>query len=185
MKTCTKCGENKPKNEFYNRASSRDGICMQCFKARRAVWRNSKREHIKAYQDSWDKANPSSRKPNSAVRAAYYVANKDRMNAYNVDRRAANPEISRIENHNKRARKRQNGGKLSPGLSAKLIKLQRGKCACCGLPLGDDYHLDHILPIALGGANEDWNIQLLRSMCNLKKHAKHPIDYMQSKGMLL
>ena len=37
----------------------------------------------------------------------------------------------------------------------------------------------------LGGKNIDSNVQLLRSECNYKKAAKHPIDYMQSKGMLL
>ena len=88
-------------------------------------------------------------------------------------------------NHNRRARMLEVGGKLSSGLSGRLFKLQRGKCACCKLPLGDDYHLDHIIPIDLGGANEDWNIQLLRAKCNCQKHNTHPIDFMQSKGFLL
>lgn len=41
------------------------------------------------------------------------------------------------------------------------------------------------MPLALGGANEDWNIQLLRQRCNNQKKAKHPVDFMQSKGYLL
>ena len=92
---------------------------------------------------------------------------------------------SRINCQNRRARKIAVGGKLSKGLTEKLYKLQRGKCACCGKLLGDNYHLDHRMPIALGGANEDWNIQLLRSTCNHEKHAKHPIDFMQERGYLL
>ena len=67
----------------------------------------------------------------------------------------------------------------------KCIDYKGGKCVCCGHPLSDNYHLDHIVPIALGGANEDWNIQLLRGECNLQKHAKHPVNFMQSKGFLL
>lgn len=60
-------------------------------------------------------------------------------------------------------------GTYPKGIVAKLLKLQRGKCACCRMPLGADYHLDHIQPLALGGANADWNVQLLRSKCNLEQ----------------
>lgn len=87
--------------------------------------------------------------------------------------------------HNRRARKRSSGGVISPGLARKLFKLQSGKCACCGLSLGGDYHMDHIMPIAMGGPNEDRNIQLLRAACNIQKTAKHPVDFMQSRGFLL
>jgi 5-methylcytosine-specific restriction endonuclease McrA len=45
--------------------------------------------------------------------------------------------------------------------------------------------MDHIIPLALGGANTDDNIQLLRATCNLQKHTKHPIDFMQQRGYLL
>ena len=88
----------------------------------------------------------------------------------------------------KTARRRaviKSSGSLSKGIVAKLHKLQRGRCACCGERLGDEYHLDHILPLARGGTNTDDNVQLLTAQCNLKKHAKHPIDYMQEKGLLL
>ena len=63
--------------------------------------------------------------------------------------------------------------------------LQKGLCPCCRKPLGNDYHMDHIIPLALGGSNGDNNIQLLRSECNLEKQAKHPVDFMQSRGFLL
>ena len=78
------------------------------------------------------------------------------------------------------------GGRLSKGLAAKLFAMQRGRCACgCKQPLGDDYHLDHRMPLVLGGANTDDNMQLLRKICNLQKHAKHPIDFMRQRGFLI
>jgi len=79
-----------------------------------------------------------------------------------------------------------NGGELSKNLVAKLFKLQGGQCACgCGGDLGEDYHLDHRMPLALGGSNTDGNMQLLRKRCNLRKGAKHPIKFMQENGFLL
>jgi 5-methylcytosine-specific restriction endonuclease McrA len=111
------------------------------------------------------------------------MANKEHCNAVVAARRAANTEATRIQKLNRRGR--ASGGKLSKGLSVRLFKLQRGKCACCGQPLGTDYHLDHIMPLALGGSNTDENIQLLRATCNRQKNAKHPIDFTQQRGFLL
>lgn len=95
---------------------------------------------------------------------------KDRLHAYK---------------QNRRARKKANGGRLSSDIVKKLLILQRGKCACCGAPLGKNFHLDHIVPLALGGSNTDNNMQLLKQKCNLRKDAKNPIDFMQGKGFLL
>lgn len=106
---------------------------------------------------------------------------KERVRAW----QKANPEACRIIRQNRRTRKLENGGKLSMGLMSKLFKLQKGKCACCLKPLGDKYHMDHIMPLALGGSNTDDNIQLLRQRCNHQKHAKHPIDFMRERGFLL
>ena len=98
---------------------------------------------------------------------------------------AENPDARRVLTQNRRAKIREIGGTLSKGLAEKLFALQRGKCACCGLPLGENYHMDHIMPLILGGKNEDANMQLLRQRCNNQKSAKHPVDFMQQRGFLL
>lgn len=110
---------------------------------------------------------------------------KDQTAAKGKIYRLNNPYRSTITNNNRRAALLAAGGKLSPGLRVKLFALQKGKCACCGEPLGAKYHLDHIMPLALGGENEDRNIQLLRATCNAQKHAKHPVDFMRQRGFLL
>lgn len=99
--------------------------------------------------------------------------------------RQANPQQRRIQYHTRRARKNASGGKLSPGLALKLYRLQKGRCACCGAHLRSRFELDHIMPLALGGRNDDANIQLLLPECNNKKRARHPVDYMRSKGFLI
>ncbi len=110
----------------------------------------------------------------------WQARNKNKDNDNHIQWRKTHPELSRATRI-----KTNGGGTLSRGLKEKLFEAQRGKCACCSKPLGNKYEFDHKMPIALGGANEDWNMQLLRRECNLKKGAKHPIDFMQSKGFLL
>lgn len=188
MKACTKCGEAKPFTEFHKEAKGRDGIrsnCKLCEAARGAVYRATYPERVaarRARNQPHQKAHYAAHREEWAAR---YAANREKRKASCAAYYAANPETFRALKHNRRARKLAVGGKLSKDIEIKLFALQRGKCACCKRPLGDDYHLDHIMPLALGGTNTDDNIQLLRQRCNNQKHAKHPIDFMQQRGFLL
>ena len=121
---------------------------------------------------------------NSTI-ALWRAKNPEIQRASNAAWNAANPEARRIHRQNRRARKLQSGAGLSSGLVAKLFELQSGKCPCCNQPLGEDFHLDHQMPLALGGSNTDGNMQLLRAKCNMQKTAKHPVEFMQSRGFLL
>lgn len=141
-----------------------------------------KKEQIKEDQARRNALHPEKRK---ASNAAWQAANADKAKIARLAWRAANKDKSCIINQNRRARTLANGGVLSRDIAERLFKLQKGKCACCGEPLGKNYHLDHIMPIALGGSNTDDNIQLLRQRCNNQKHSQHPVDFMQSRGFLL
>lgn len=66
-----------------------------------------------------------------------------------------------------------------------LNSRQRGRCACCHEVLGDNFHRDHIVPLALGGDNNIGNIQLLCPICNSKKGAKDPYKWANQIGKLL
>lgn len=200
MKVCTKCGESKSLTDFNKQANKRDGLQSQCRSCQKTAaakyylgnrekrrvantkWRDANRDKHKAAIAAWQVAN---REKHLAAKAKHYAANSEKHKAANAKWRAANTAARRIYAQNRRARKRAAGGQLSKGLAERLVKLQRGKCACCRKPLGADYHLDHILPIALGGTNTDDNIQLLRQRCNNQKCAKHPVDFMQQRGHLL
>lgn len=172
--------ENKDKVRAWGKAyeeSNRDKI-----RARKAAEYSSDPQRKLKKNAEWAAKN---RDKLRQLNAAWYERHRENHNARFCDRRKQNPEIGRIIAHNYRARKRNNGGQLSTGLSDRLFALQKGKCACCGKKLGDDYHLDHIVQLALCGTNTDDNIQLLRAECNLRKSAKHPVDFMRQRGFLL
>lgn len=177
------------------------GRCKPCARKNASEWQRANPERAKARQAAWCAANPDRKKEHGAEwRAAnkqrklelnrnWYERNREeiRKKAREMDRvwYAENNEKARLIYQNKRA-KRRAAGVLSLEITKTLMRLQKGKCACgCKQPLGNDYHIDHIMPIALGGSNTDDNVQLLRSKCNLQKGAKHPINFMQSRGFLL
>ena len=113
----------------------------------------------------------------------YYEKHKETIKQKNLLYKKQNLDKCREWRHNRE--NKMLGGAISPGIIDKLYLLQQGKCACCGYKLGQNYHLDHIVPISKGGSNTDDNVQLLRDVCNMSKSAKDPIEYMQSKGYLL
>lgn len=211
---CTACNavvrKSNPKNKEYaaayyaantekasKLAAQRRRENPEKFRQRGASYYLKNKEKINARSIEWGKKNPDKRKIASAEwrqrnlvdlrkrEAEWRRNNLDKARAKCAAWEKKNPELVRVIKQNRRARIAQSQGKLSKGLVEKLFKLQKGRCACCKLPLNDDYHLDHIMPLALGGTNTDDNIQLLRSLCNQRKHAKHPVDYMQEKGYLL
>lgn len=96
----------------------------------------------------------------------------------------ANPDLAREYKRNSDAKRRSADGRHTAADIAALHRLQKGKCAACRSPL-DAFHVDHIVAIARGGTNDRINLQLLCPTCNLQKGAKHPVDFMQSKGFLL
>lgn len=196
---CKKCrsighAEWRAKNpekhkENYARwyAANADRAC-----AYSAAYRKAHPQQVRATIKAWVDANRDRKKESLAkwyelnkervyaANAKWRAANKDKVLAYQAAYRDKKPDSIRLDGH-----RRRTGVKLSKNIIKKLYKLQRGKCACCKKPLGDDYHLDHIMPLALGGTNTDNNVQLLRAKCNLQKSAKHPVDFMQQRGFLL
>jgi 5-methylcytosine-specific restriction endonuclease McrA len=46
---------------------------------------------------------------------------------------------------------------------------QDSECAYCGCDISEDFHVDHIIPLAKGGTNEPDNICLSCPTCNLQK----------------
>lgn len=121
-----------------------------------------------------------------ARKAAYHIKNAAAINANRAAWDKVNPEKARVAWANKRASRRGAVGSYSAEEIAELFLKQRGRCAVCRCAIVEGkYHKDHIIPIARGGTNNIENIQLLCKTCNLEKHAKHPVDFMQEKGFLL
>lgn len=161
------------------------------------AWREANKDKAKEFFKARYKANADALRQAAKER---YQANPQRARELKAQQRAANPgaqiaayaryrvkhaDALRVRYHEKRARRRSAPGSISKDLAKRLFTLQKGKCPCCKQPLGERYHMDHIIPLAAGGTNTDDNIQLMRSRCNQQKSAKHPIEFMQSRGFLL
>lgn len=159
-------------------------------KEQNAAWHATNKERRNAEQRERDKArywadpekararikNQRTADPEAtrAKERAYRATRADKAQASTKAWIAKHPEYLRQRNANIKAKRRAVPGKLSRGYIKKLYAIQQGVCACCETELMDGYHLDHIMPVSLGGTHTDDNVQLLCPPCNLRKGAKHP-----------
>jgi 5-methylcytosine-specific restriction endonuclease McrA len=154
------------------------------------------------YAENWHREHArrkAHRLSNTEYHSQYRAARREEIAAYQRERnrlginralakiwREKNPGVLRSHRSNRRARKLAAGGKMSRDIVSRLLILQKGRCACCTVNLRKTgHHLDHVIPLARGGSNSDSNAQLLCPTCNLRKSAKDPIEFMQSRGLLL
>lgn len=213
LKKCSKCLSLLPHSAFTKCKRRLDGHYPQCRKCRAANYRRDKRqigekqraryeanrEEVIARVLAYRVANPEKVR---ATQRRKYKKNKDRIiektkqwheaNPGKVKQakrkwKEKNPEAVAVYSRNRRARLKKVGGTHTVGDIRFLMKIQKGKCAhpWCRKSLKVGRHVDHRVPIVLGGDNGRSNIQLLCPDCNYKKHTKHPIDFAQANGMLL
>lgn len=173
VKFCKKCGE-----ETDRRANGR---CKPCHLKSQAAWYERNKDKANSAAEAWKKEN---KEKVIEIQRRWQEGNRELTRAKNAKWASQNADRYRAYNHNRRQKIRDTGS-LSGNIKEVLNKKQKGKCACCGISLNGDYHLDHIVPLSLGGKNVDSNIQLLHSKCNLKKSNKHPVEFMQAMGFLL
>lgn len=170
------------------------GQCGRCQYEHRIRWREANPE--KETQSrlvsvrAWAERNPDLKREYAKRSNA-----KPEVSANNVARARrwlkANPdrarEIRLVSDRNRRARQRGAMGTQTKSDIAELIRRQRFRCAECGVSVRKKTfrHVDHIVPLARGGTNWPWNLQVLCPPCNLHKADKDPIKFAQSKGRLL
>lgn len=97
-----------------------------------------------------------------------------------------NTDKYRVWSRNYKVRKRGAEGFHTAADIKAIVAAQSYKCAYCRVDLRKvKNHLDHIMPLARGGANDRRNLQVTCESCNLSKSDRDPIEFAQQMGRLL
>lgn len=170
--------------------------CIECAREIDRACRARNLEHARKqdrdWKRDWRKNTPEiARAKESASYRAWYLANIDEQRQKGKERSriwyTANKEAKLGYWRNRHAKKLMADGSHTQHDVEKIRKSQKDRCAnpTCRIKLCGGGHVDHIQPLARGGSNWPRNLQLLCEPCNKSKGAKDPIEFMQSKGLLL
>jgi 5-methylcytosine-specific restriction endonuclease McrA len=110
----------------------------------------------------------------SETNKAWTEANKERKADMNRAWRLANPDVQTEYKRNRRARETAGGGVVTAPEWRALLTAYGNRCLSCGAT--SNLELDHVKPLAAGGANTIYNAQPLCRTCNASKATK-TVDY--------
>ena len=202
-KVCTKCGRELPLSEFTRAPRSETALmksCRHCKRIYNAAYHAAHREKLRLRCAAYDAAHLEERRAYAATHreeqsarnaawnaahpeenrirwSAYHEAHREEQRAYTRAWHAAHPEESRAQCRNRRARLVAATGHHTAADVAAQRTRQKGCCYYCGEQTGRHYHVDHVVPLSLGGSNGPENLVIACASCNLRTNAKHPMDF--------
>lgn len=151
-------------------------------------WREDNKEYRSEYGREYKKKNPDKVKKHKSD--TYFRS----MGKYLLDAKKwakDNPEKIKASRTNQKAKRRLAVGSHTAKEISNLMIRQGGKCVECKCcisikPSGEEKiaHLDHIIPISIGGSNFIKNLQYLCITCNLRKGALDPFEWARRNNRL-
>lgn len=191
-KACAECGGNFTPSHGSHKS------CEGCRDKRvarmEAEYRAANREKNTEYNRAWRKANPEYhseynkrwREENEEEYRAYYrryrVDNLDKVRAayaaweaknpnYGTEWARRNPERAREIVRRRRARLASvDNFAVTENDIIRMVRRFNGKCAYCDEKLNGNYHVDHVMPVSLGGSNGIGNLVPACPTCNVSKY---------------
>ena len=187
-KKCSKCGQELPAtNEyFFSTKKNKDGFfgqCKLCVAEYQKQYRTNNKEYIAKCKKQYraehkgptDERNKQYRAANKErlrehdrqYRKQYYVTNKERITERDKQWKKNHPELRRIADQRREARKRQLPATLTREQWQVIMDCFNNKCAYCGKkkPLEQD----HFIPLSKGGGYTHNNIIPACGSCNASK----------------
>jgi hypothetical protein len=159
-------------------SASRDGLqrkCKRCASAAFKEWRETNRDYDRARTAAWDSANRERRAARSKEhRTVNKVKRSEQYRAWVVQNR----DLRARSESKRRARKH-----ATVPQRWRVHDIIPFVCYWCGTNLrayGATEHVDHVMPISLGGPVESSNEVMACAACNQSKAGKHPLVWIAS-----
>lgn len=175
-KRCTVCGVTRYRTEFFHNSRDKSGLSPECKPCRSDMGRANyavNRDAVLAKNKAWSAKNKDRHR---ALQRDWNDANRDHVREYVAAQYHADVEHSRAlvrdRNHRRRARLQLvTVVAISPEQWTQRASMFGNRCVYCGVS-GDvvPMTVDHVKPVAKGGAHILANLRPACKPCNCKKH---------------
>ncbi len=143
--------------------------------AYKSEWMKKNPEKSAEYHRRWAERHPEYTKEKTEQ---YYESMRAAQRRY----RRKHPEYTRSPavvsgRRNYAARRKGATGSHTQADILDQYKRQRGRCYWCRAKVGGKYHVDHVMPLAKGGATDPTNLVISCPTCNSSRKAKLPHEW--------
>lgn len=180
-KACSKCGVVKPLADFAPDGrwqKSHQARCHECDRLAKVAARAANPEKHRVACAAYQKSHAEQLR-------AYRAANAERRRAAAAAWQAANPEAVNRYHAERRARK-QGAPVVERIYRAKVWERDGGRCHICGRKADpNNWHLEHLVPLVLGGEHSYRNVAVAHPACNLRKGRSGPAQLRLQGGEAL
>lgn len=197
QRRCRECRANLilGKNWTPVQQKARNYICRQCVAAynksyraghrqeltvRMRHWREAHKEHLSAYRKHRRKVN---RTRQTATRRRWADANRDKTKLYYRRWYETDPDRAKAVSRRAEAKRRARLAGALIGIVDReaIFKSDSYRCVYCGAK--SNLVLDHIVPLAKGGAHIEENLVTACRYCNASKGAKILVVWMLQRRL--
>lgn len=167
FKVCSRCGEAKPHADYFSDRRKKDGCRQPCKPCKYAVDRSYMKLYLIKYRQSrLEELRAADRRRNAANREGNRERSR-RWRAENPERKLANVRARQI---------RKAGNAIGESFTRReIFDRDRGQCHLCGKTCDPSrYHVDHLVPLSMGGEHSRRNVAVAHPECNLRRGASGP-----------
>lgn len=191
MKKCVKCGNEKQQNEFSKNGANKDKLqsyCKECQKEHRRAWKKNNQDKVKEYVNKWKINNqdyfknylqdylPKWREENKEYWKDYYKINCEKQKEYSRNWHKHNRGKSNARAMKYYTSKKNRSPKWLTTEHLRQIKIEYELATWCSKVMGEQYHVDHIVPLQgknVSGLHVPWNLQVIPAKANISKGNRH------------
>lgn len=188
MKSCNTChGIFPASTEYFHRwKTSKDGLSFRCKRCQRVANKKSyyanheerkekgRTDYYRVKETDYDRL----RETNREASKRYHQKGSESVRRARRDaaRRAYKRYVLKFR---LKTLNRRSGAVVEVADIEALHQSQRGKCYWCNKDVGMDFHIDHYIPVARGGAHHISNLVLACEICNKRKSDRMPEVFRQ------
>ena len=166
MKSCTVCKQLKPITEYSPDKRISSGVQSRCKVCYANIMRSRRLINPEAHRQAVKKHTANNYSKKLENNAKYRTSNPSKVFEWKKKDRIVNK--ARISADNAMRRYKMNG-KLNPSIN-QMYALRDFYVA---MSLGDNFHVDHIVPLAKGGLHCHTNLRVIPAIDNLRKGVKN------------